>query len=95
MKKGGYVYIMTNKSNKVLYTGVTNNIERRVEQHKSGTGNAFTKRYNLTKLVFSSQFPTIEQAIAEEKRIKGGPRAQKIELIEGDNPGWVDLASDS
>ena len=90
--KRWYIYIMTNKYNTTLYTGFTNDIERRVEQHKIKSGGVFTRKYNLEKLVYMEYFPSPEQAIAEEKRIKGGSRAKKIALIESINPDWVDLA---
>ncbi len=89
-----WVYIMTNGSNTVLYTGVTNDLRRRVAQHKSGTGSKFTGRYRITKLVFYEEFGRITDAIAAEKRVKGGWRAKKIQLIEALNPEWKDLAAE-
>lgn len=90
--KGGFVYIMTNKNHTVLNTGVTSNLENRVEQHVSGKNKGkFTARYNCNQLVYYSGFPFIASAIAEEKRIKGGSRRQKIELIESMNPEWRNL----
>ena len=86
-----WVYIMTNAANSVLYTGVTNDLERRVAQHKEGTGSSFTSKYNVTKLVFCEQVSRIDDAIAAEKKIKAGSRAKKIELIESINPDWHDL----
>jgi putative endonuclease len=82
---------MTNQNNTVLYTGVTHDLARRVAQHKSGAGSGFTSRYNICKLVYAQRFPDIRQAIAAEKKIKAGPRAQKVSLIEGLNPDWQDL----
>lgn len=86
-----YVYIMTNKNNNVLYTGVTNNLLRRVIEHKSGRRNAFTSRYKIRKLVYYESGYDINAAILREKQIKGGSRKKKIELIQGMNPKWEDL----
>ena len=86
-----WVYIMTNIGNTVLYTGVTNNLERRVRQHKAGTGSAFASRYKTHKLVFDERFVRITDALAAEKRIKAGSRAKKVKLIEEGNPQWNDL----
>ncbi|AMQ57517.1 GIY-YIG nuclease family protein [Algoriphagus sanaruensis] len=92
MKKGGGIYIMTNYSNTVLYTGVTNDLIRRVTDHKDGKNlNSFTYRYNLKKLVYFESFHTIEEAIAKEKQIKGGSRKKKENLINSLNPEWKDL----
>ena len=91
MNKGGYVYILTNLHHNVLYTGVTNDITRRVQQHREGEGGAFTKKYRCSKLVYVEEFPTIEQAIAAEKQIKKRPRKFKIQLISEQNPEWKDL----
>jgi len=86
-----WVYIMTNKHNTVLYTGVTNNLRRRVEQHKGRKGSRFTAKYKVTKLVFYEGFSRVTDAIAAEKRIKAGSRAKKIEVVESTNPEWQDL----
>jgi putative endonuclease len=86
-----YVYIMTNQS-RTLYTGVTNDLERRVTEHKSGTVPGFTSKYNVTQLVWYESFTDVRDAIAAEKRIKGWNRAKKIALIETMNPNWEDLA---
>ncbi len=88
-----YVYILTNKS-KTLYTGVTNDLVRRVYEHKNKLIDGFTKKYNITKLVFFDETPDINEAIALEKKIKGWTRAKKIALIESKNPQWFDLAHD-
>lgn len=85
------VYIMTNAHNKVLYTGVTNNLQRRVLEHKSGEGSRFTKKYNVTKLVYFESGDDVDIAIAREKQIKGGSRKKKTDLIESINPEWKDL----
>ncbi len=82
---------MTNVGNTVLYTGVTNNLRRRVAAHRNGTGSKFTSRYNVTKLVFYEGFGLIQDAIAAEKKIKAGSRAKKVKLIESVNPQWLDL----
>ena len=85
------VYIMTNAHNTVLYTGVTNELQRRVLDHRSGKGGGFTKKYNITKLVYFETGDDINLAIAREKQIKAGSRKKKIELIESVNPEWKDL----
>jgi len=92
MNKGGYVYIMTNPKNSVLYTGVTSGIANRVCEHRLKIHpESFTARYNCVKLVYYQRFDTIEEAILEEKRIKAGPRRQKEALINAINPEWQDL----
>jgi len=91
VNKQYYVYIMTNKLNTVLYTGVTNDLVRRVYEHKEKLIDGFTKRYKLTKLVYYEVFADIENAIQREKRIKGILRRKKIRLIESVNKGWQDL----
>ena len=92
MVRGGHVYIMTNKSNKVLYTGVTSELSSRVWDHKTMKHKgSFTARYNINKLVFYENFIFIEEAIAREKQIKGGSRRKKVQLIEQMNPNWIDL----
>ncbi|MHB1384095.1 MAG: GIY-YIG nuclease family protein [Bellilinea sp.] len=89
-----YVYIMTNVFNSVLYTGVTNNLERRVLEHKSGEGGTFTKKYKIFKLVYFEGSEDIHSAIEREKNIKAGSRRKKIELINSLNPNWDDLADE-
>jgi putative endonuclease len=86
-----FVYILTNKFNRVLYTGVTNDLERRIYEHRSRVVEGFTKKYNLTKLVYFEGFSNISDAIAAEKIIKGWLRKKKIQLIESKNPRWRDL----
>ena len=88
-----YVYIMTNKSG-TLYTGVTNDLRRRVYEHKRKLVPGFTRRYNITRLVYSEATDDVRTAIAWEKRIKGWLRAKKIALIESVNPEWRDLSAD-
>ena|SRR5690349_2166241 len=85
------VYIMTNAHHTVLYTGVTNDLKRRVYEHKNGTGSAFVKKYNLQKLVYYEVGDNIHFAIAREKQIKAGSRQKKIDLINSMNPEWNDL----
>lgn len=85
------VYIMTNKGHKVLYTGVTSNLFRRVAEHKDKIVPGFTSSYNVTKLVRYEEFNTMEEAIAREKQIKGGSRQKKLNLINSKNPEWKDL----
>ncbi len=89
--KSGYVYIMTNKNNTVLYTGVTSDLKKRVWQHKEKLVEGFTKRYNADKLVYYEICPDIVSAIAREKQLKGGSRQKKIDLINSLNPEWRDL----
>jgi putative endonuclease len=85
------VYIMTNFHNTVLYTGVTDNLQRRVLEHKSGKGSSFTARYHVTKLVYFETGCDIYAAIFREKQIKAGSRQKKIDLINHVNPEWKDL----
>jgi len=87
-----YVYILTNKSNKVLYVGVTNDIESRVSEHKLKVHKGFTATYGCNKLVYFEEFQWIQDAIAREKQLKAGSRQQKIDLIMADNPLWNDLS---
>ena len=90
-EKNYYVYILTNKENKVLYTGVTNNLKRRVYEHKTKLVEGFTKRYNIVKLVYYEFSSDIEGAISRGKQIKGGSRAKKIALVDSMNAEWRDL----
>jgi putative endonuclease len=86
-----YVYILTNKYNRVLYTGVTDNIARRIIEHETKKYDGFTKRYNANKLVYYEEHLFDEDARAREKQIKGWIRKKKIDLINSINPDWVDL----
>lgn len=95
MERQYYVYIATNKANTVLYTGVTNNLERRMFEHREKLIPGFTAKYNMSKLVYYEIFPRAEEAIAAEKKIKGWVRRKKIALIEGVNPKWDDLLPSS
>jgi putative endonuclease len=93
--KGGYVYILTNKNNTVLYTGVTNDLKRRLEEHTQNTNpKSFTSKYNTHKLVYYETFFLIGDAIAREKQIKAGSQAKKVALINSMNPTWKDLSSE-
>ena len=83
--------MMTNKRNTVIYTGITNNLIRRVYEHKHKLINGFTKKYNVTKLVYYKVSKDVREAIAREKQIKGGSREKKIMLINSMNKGWKDL----
>ncbi len=85
------VYILTNAYHTVLYTGVTNDLQRRVWEHKEKQVEGFTKRYNVTRLVYCEEFTDIRDVIAREKQIKGGSRQKKIALICRANPEWRDL----
>lgn len=89
-----YVYILASRKNGTLYVGVTNDIKRRVFEHKSDLVEGFTKKYGVHDLVFCDQTESIESAITREKQLKAWKRKWKIELIEKDNPGWRDLSSD-
>ncbi|MGI6241096.1 MAG: GIY-YIG nuclease family protein [Candidatus Omnitrophota bacterium] len=90
-EKQGYVYILTNVHNKVLYTGVTSALVKRVYEHKNKLVDGFTKKYNVHKLVHFEVFDDIVSAITREKQIKGWLRSKKIALIETNNPEWKDL----
>ena len=86
-----YVYILTNLHNKVLYTGVTNNLKRRVYEHKNKLLEGFTKRYNVDKLVYFERYTDVKTALNREKEIKGWLRVKKQALIEAENPNFEDL----
>jgi len=88
MNRPYYIYIMTSEQDTVLYTGVTNNLIKRVYEHKEKLVKGFTKRYNITKLVYYEVFEDIEAAILREKQIKGGSRQKKIELVNSVNKEW-------
>lgn len=94
MSKAYYVYIMTNSTNSVYYTGVTNDLQRRVYEHKNKLVAGFTATYGVNKLVFFETTESIEAAIAREKQIKGGSRKKKEALIKGLNPVFRDLSAD-
>jgi predicted GIY-YIG superfamily endonuclease len=85
------VYIMTNKRNGTLYTGVTSDLIKRVYQHKEGVADGFTKKYQCKQLVYYEQFEEVITAIMREKQIKAGSRKKKLTIIESVNPTWRDL----
>ena len=89
-----FVYILTNVHNRVLYTGVTNNLVRRVQEHKEKKIPGFTKRYNVDKLVHFKEYDDVRDAIAREKQIKSGSRQKKLDLVNEFNPEWRDLAEE-
>ena len=90
-RRSYYVYIMANES-RMTYTGVTNNLERRVFEHKGKIADGYTRKYNLTSLVYCEESGDIVAAIAREKQIKGWLRRKKVALIESANPAWRDLS---
>ena len=93
MYQPGYFYIMTNAHHTVLYCGATNDLHRRVDEHKNGVYvNSFTSKYNINKLVYFEIFTIVADAFSREKQVKGGSRKKKIELIEKANPEWKDLS---
>lgn len=89
--KNYYVYILTNSRHTVLYVGVTNDLVRRIYEHKAKLSEGFTKKYNVNELVYFDFCNDVEEAILKEKKIKGGSRAGKIKLIKTMNPEWKDL----
>ncbi len=86
-----YTYIATNKNHTVLYTGITNDLERRIYEHKNKLFLGFTSKYNVNKLIWYENFNSPEEAIAAEKKIKGWTRAKKLDLIKSINPNFDDL----
>jgi len=91
MPRQYYIYILTNKSHTVLYTGITNDIYRRIYEHKHKLIKGFSSKYNVTKLVYYEVFDSAESAIIREKQIKSGSRQKKINLIMNINPMFIDL----
>ena len=89
--RGGWIYIVTNRPNGTLYTGVTSNLSRRIHEHREGLINGFSKRYGLKLLVYYEQYETINDAIQREKNMKHWQRAWKVRLILDLNPHWDDL----
>lgn len=87
----GFTYIMTNQRLTVLYVGSTPEVIRRTRQHRRGKTGSFTKRYNIDKVVYIKEYPTLQEARLAEKRIKGWTRMKKINLISSNNPEWKDL----
>ncbi len=94
MAQSYFVYILTNRKDGVLYIGMTNDLVRRIYEHREGTVSGFTKKYNLKRLIYFEVFDDPENAIMREKRMKKWNREWKIELIENDNPEWRDLYLD-
>ncbi|OGY99644.1 MAG: endonuclease [Candidatus Liptonbacteria bacterium RIFCSPLOWO2_01_FULL_52_25] len=88
------VYILANKRNGTLYTGVTTQLPRRLHEHRSGAVDGFTKKYRVSTLVYYEVHEDMYSAITREKQIKGGSRKKKLELIEKDNPAWRDLSDE-
>ena len=86
-----FIYILTNKNNKVMYIGVTNNLKRRLYEHKNRLVDGFTKTYNVDKLVYYEHTNDVESAIAREKQLKGWSRIKKDMLVENKNPEWKEL----
>ena len=89
-----YVYITTNRGDRVLYVGVTNDLHRRMQEHSSAYRGGFTERYKVHKLIYFEAFQNVKNAIAREKQLKGWSRMKKIELIRQLNPDWTDLAEE-
>ena len=92
--KSFYVYILASKPGGTLYIGVTNSLRRRLEEHASGNGSKFTKKYNVHLLVYYEQTENIESAIRREKNLKKWNRQWKVELIEKENPEWKNLSDE-
>ncbi len=94
MTTDGFVYILSNENRTTFYIGVTNNLERRMLEHKTNQGSIFTKKYNLTDLMYFEHIPDIEQAIEREKQLKNWHKEWKINLIKSTNPQMKDLSED-
>lgn len=94
LMKDYYIYILCNKKNGVLYTGVTNDMKRRLYEHKKKLVPGFTQKYNCDRLVYFKSTPEVSTAIQREKQLKGWLRSRKIGLIESKNPQWLDLSAD-
>ena len=92
MKNKYYVYILTNWNNKVIYIGVTNNLERRIYEHKNKLIDGFTKKYNVNKLVYAEEINDIKSALRREKELKKWRREKKDKLVESVNPEWKELS---
>ena len=93
MQQTYYVYILSNKYG-MLYVGVTNNLERRIDEHKRGIGGAYAQKFRIRRLIFFEEFQSRQEAIETEKRIKGWTRKKKLDLIRSVNPSFVDLSRD-
>ena len=95
MGKKGYTYILSNKNHTVLYVGVTSNLPKRMDEHRTGKyKTSFTHRYNVTELMYFEEFSSIVDAITREKQLKAGSRQKKIDLINGLYPEWKDLSEE-
>ena len=94
MTKQYWVYIVTNENRSTLYIGMTNNLERRLSEHRLGEVDGFTKRYHVKYLMYFEDFSNVQDAITREKQLKKWKRTWKNELIEVDNPNWMDLSAD-
>ena len=94
LEKTYYVSILTNKNHTVLYTGITNDLSKRMWEHQVGLGSKFVSRYRTIKLVYFEVFEGPYEAISREKQIKAGPRRKKVALIRKLNPSWRNLAED-
>ncbi len=94
MDRSYYIYLLTNWNNRVIYTGVTNNLERRLYEHKNKKTNGFSEKYNVNKLVYFEETSDVESAIMREKEIKAWRREKKNRLVISVNPGWCDLSKD-
>jgi len=90
-EKSYCVYILTNKRDKVLYTGITSNLKKRVYEHKTKIVEGFTQKYNVNKLVYYEMYKDVKEAISREKQIKAGSRKKKVDMINAFNPDWRDL----
>ena len=90
-----WVYIMTNRSAHAMYIGVTNDLERRVWEHRQGFGSEFAKKYRIDRLVYTEEYQQVSEAIAREKQLKGWRRLRKNELVMTTNPKWEDLMPDA
>ncbi|RTQ50814.1 GIY-YIG nuclease family protein [Hymenobacter gummosus] len=86
-----YVYILTNQNHTVVYVGVTNDLTRRVAEHREAQHKGFTKRYNLNKLIYFEEYTDAKAAIAREKQMKAGSRQKKLDLVNSTNPDWAEL----
>ena len=93
-EKSYYVYLLTNWNNKVMYVGITNDLQRRIFEHKEKSVKGFTEKYNVHKLVYFEQTSDVEAALTREKEIKKWRREKKNRLVENANPSWMDLSED-
>ena len=89
-----FIYILASRKHGTLYIGVTNNLERRIWEHRNGLGSLFVKKYQIRHLVHFEAYSSIHDAISREKSLKNWLRTWKVQLIEADNPDWTDLAAD-